>query len=79
MCNKHNKIIIEVSEQNRVYIVKYIAKSFNEFVLISIVYILYSKIVFSATASDISLHNVITDFLDIDTALLNEKIKAYKL
>ena len=40
---------------------------------------LHSEIVFSAAVSDISLHNVMTDFLDVNTASLNRKIKAYRL
>jgi len=79
MCNKHSKTIIEASEQDRVYIVKYIAKSFNEFALISAVYTSHSEAVFSVTASDTSLHNDMTDFLEVDTALLNRKIKTYRL
>jgi len=45
----------------------------------------HSKIVFSVTALNTSSHaqthehNFMTDFLDIDTALLNEKIKIYRL
>jgi len=34
MYNKHSKTIIEISEWDEVYIVKYIAKNLNEFVLI---------------------------------------------
>ncbi len=85
MCNKHSKTIIEISEQDRVYIVKYIVKSLNEFALISAVYTLHSEIIFSAAASDASLyiqthkHDLMINFLDIDTASLNEKIKAYRL
>jgi len=56
MCNKHSKTIIEASEQNKVYIVKYIAKSLNEFVLISTVHTSHSEIIFSAAASDASLY-----------------------
>ncbi len=56
MYDKHSKTIIEVSEWNKVYIVKYIAKSLNEFALISIMYILHSEIIFSTTASDMSLY-----------------------
>ncbi len=56
MCNKYSKTIIEASEWDRIYIVKYIVKSFNEFVLIFIMYILHLKIIFSVTASDISLY-----------------------
>ncbi len=84
MYNKYSKTIIEISEQDEVYIVKYIIKSLNEFVLISVMYTLYSKIIFSVTASDASLHvqthkyNLMINFLDIDTALLNRKIKIYR-
>ena len=84
MCDKHNKTIIETSEQDEVYIVKYIAKSFNEFVLISAVHTSHSEIVFFTAASDKSLHvqthkhDFITDF-SFDTASLNEKIKTYRL
>jgi len=56
MCNKHSKTIIEASEWDRVYIIKYIVKNFNEFALISIIYTLHSETVFSATALDVSLH-----------------------
>ncbi len=56
MYNKHSKTIIKVLKQDRVYIVKYIVKSLNEFALISIIYTLYSKIIFSAAALDASLH-----------------------
>ncbi len=56
MCNKYSKTIIKASEQDEVYIVKYIVKSLNEFALISIVYTLHSETVFSITASDTSLY-----------------------
>ena len=56
MYDKYSKTIIEVSEWDRVYIVKYIAKSLNEFALISTVYTSHSETVFSATALDASLH-----------------------
>ncbi len=56
MCDKHSKTIIEALKQDKVYIVKYIAKSLNEFALISTVHILHSETVFSVTASDASLH-----------------------
>jgi len=85
MCDKHDKTIIEVSEQDKVYIVKYIAKSLNEFALISTVHTSYSETVFSAAALNVSLyvqtheHNLMTDFLDVDTASLNKKIKTYRL
>jgi len=56
MCDKHDKTIIEVLKWDEVYIIKYIAKSLNEFVLISAVHISYSETVFSAVALDASLH-----------------------
>jgi len=56
MCDKHDKIIIKVSKQDEVYIVKYIAKSFNEFALIFAVHTSHLKIVFSVTVSDTSSH-----------------------
>jgi len=56
MYNKYNKTIIEASEQDEVYIIKYIVKSLNKFTLISIIYTSYSKTVFSAAASDTSLY-----------------------
>ena len=85
MYDKHSKTIIKVLEQNEVYIIKYIAKSFNEFTLIFAVHTLHSKIVFSVAALNVSSHvqtykhNFITNFLDVDTASLNEKIKIYRL
>jgi len=63
----------------------YISNSLNEFALISTVYILHSETVFSVTALNVSLyvqtyeHNFIINFLDINTASLNEKIKTYRL
>jgi len=56
MYDKHSKTIIKVLKQDRVYIIKYIVKSFNKFVLISAVYTLHLKIIFSAIASDVSLY-----------------------
>ena len=56
MCNKHNKIIIEALKWDRIYRIKYIIKSLNEFALIFTVYTSYLKIIFSAAASDASLH-----------------------
>ncbi len=56
MYDKHDKTIIEVLKWDRIYIIKYIAKSFNEFALISAIYTSYSKIVFFITALDISLY-----------------------
>ncbi len=85
MYNKHNKTIIEALKQDKVYIIKYIAKSLNEFTLISVVYTSHSETVFSAAASDTSLyvqihkHNLMINFLDINTASLNKKIKIYRL
>ncbi len=74
MCNKYSKTIIEILEQNRVYIVKYIVKNLNKFVLIFTVYILHLETAFSAVTSDISLNNNIIDFSEINTASLNKKI-----
>ncbi len=56
MCNKHSKTIIEALKWGRVYIVKYIAKSLNEFALISTVHTLHSEAAFSVTALDTSLY-----------------------
>ena len=56
MCNKHSKTIIEVLKQDEVYIIKYIAKSLNEFTLISVIYTLHSETVFSAAALNASLY-----------------------
>ncbi len=56
MCDKHSKTIIEVLKQDKVYIIKYIAKNLNEFALISTVHTLHSEAVFSVTALDTSLH-----------------------
>ena len=85
MYDKHSKTIIEILKWDKVYIIKYIAKSLNEFALIFTVYISHSEIVFSVIASDVSLyvqiyeHNFMINFLDINTASLNEKIKTYRL
>ena len=85
MYNKHNKTIIEALEWDRVYIIKYIAKSLNKFTLISIMYTSHSETVFSATALNTSLYvqtyeyNFIINFLDVDTASLNRKIMTYRL
>ncbi len=79
MYDKHSKTIIEASEWDEVYIIKYIAKSLNEFILISTVYTSHSETAFSAAASDTSLHNVMINSSDIDTASLNRKIKTYRL
>ncbi len=79
MYDKHSKTIIEASEQDEVYIVKYIAKSLNEFTLISAVHTSHSEAAFLTAALDTSLHNNMTDFLEVDTASLNRKIKTYRL
>ena len=54
MYDKHRKTIIEVSEWDKVYIIKYIVKSLNEFALISIIYTSHSETVFSVIALDAS-------------------------
>jgi len=46
MCDKHDKTIIKTLKWDEVYIIKYIAKSFNEFVLTFIVHSSHSEIVF---------------------------------
>jgi len=79
MYNKHNKTIIEALKQDEVYIVKYIIKSLNEFTLISAVHTSHSETAFLTAASDTSLHNNMIDFLEVDTASLNKKIKTYRL
>jgi len=56
MCNKYSKTIIKTLKQDKVYIIKYIVKNFNEFVLIFVIHILHSEIIFSVTASDTSLY-----------------------
>ena len=55
MYNKHNKTIIKALKQDKVYIIKYIAKSLNKFILISALHTLHSETVFSAVALDINL------------------------
>jgi len=79
MYDKHSKTIIEALKWDEVYIVKYIAKSLNEFALISAVYTSHSETAFLTAASDTSLHNNITDFSEVNTASLNRKIKTYRL
>ncbi len=79
MCDKHSKTIIKVLEWDEVYIVKHIAKSLNEFVLISAVYTPHSETAFLTAALDTSLYNDMINFSEVDTASLNEKIKAYRL
>ncbi len=56
MYNKYSKTIIEILEWDRVYIIKYIIKSLNEFALISVVHTSHSETVFSAAALDTSLY-----------------------
>ncbi len=85
MYDKHSKTIIEVLKQDRVYIIKYIVKSLNEFILISVMYTSHLKTVFSAAVLNANLyiqiykHNLMINFLDIDTESLNRKIKIYRL
>ena len=85
MCDKHSKTIIKMLKWDRVYIVKYITKSFNKFILIFTVYMSHSETVFSVIALNASLyvqtyeHNLIINFLDINIVSLNEKIKTYRL
>ena len=85
MYDKYSKTIIEILKWDKVYIIKYIAKSLNKFILISTVYTLNSETVFSIIALNISLyvqtheHDLMTDFLDINITSLNEKIKTYRL
>jgi len=54
MYNKHNKTIIEALKQDKVYIIKYIAKNLNEFALIFVMYTLHLKIIFSVIALNVS-------------------------
>jgi len=56
MYDKYNKTIIKVLKQDKVYIIKYIIKNLNEFILISTIYTSHSETVFSAAALDTSLH-----------------------
>ncbi len=57
MYNKCNNTIIEALKQNKVYIIKYIIKSFSKFALIFIIYTLHSKTIFSAAVLDANLQN----------------------
>jgi len=56
MYDKHSKTIIEALKWDEVYIIKYITKSLNEFVLISTVHTSHLETVFSAIALNVSLH-----------------------
>ncbi len=56
MCNKHDKTIIEALKWDKVYIIKYIAKSLNEFTLIFTVYTSHSETVFFVIALNVSLY-----------------------
>ncbi len=56
MYNKYSKTIIEALKQDKVYIIKYIAKNLNEFTLIFAIYTSHLKTVFSATALNVSLY-----------------------
>ncbi len=79
MCDKYSKTIIEMSKQDKIYIIKYIAKNLNKFILISAIHTLHSETAFSAAASDASLYNNIINFLEVNTASLNRKVKTYRL
>ena len=87
MWNKHDRIIIEAFKQNRIYIVKHIAKSLNEFALLSVMYTLFNlKIVLSATKLNINSQIQICEFLVqtevssiINIIFSNKRIKIYKL
>jgi len=39
MQNKSKKLMLEASKKERIYIVKYILNNFNEFTLLSVIYI----------------------------------------
>ncbi len=56
MYNKHSKTIIKVLKWNEVYIIKYIAKNLNEFILIFIMHTSHSEIIFSIIALNVSLY-----------------------
>ncbi len=56
MYDKYSKTIIKVLEWDKIYIIKYIAKSLNKFALIFTIYTLHSETVFSAVILDISLY-----------------------
>ncbi len=56
MYDKHSKTIIKALKWDEVYIIKHIAKSLNEFILIFAVHTSHSETVFSAAALDASLH-----------------------
>ena len=56
MYDKYNKTIIKVLEQDEVYIIKYIIKNLNEFILIFTIYTSHSETVFSAAALNASLY-----------------------
>jgi len=85
MYNRCNKTIIKALKQDEVYIIKYILKNFNEFVLISVMHTSHSEIVFSVAASNISSyvhtyeHSFMTDFLNVNIILLNRRVKIFRL
>ncbi len=55
MYNKCSKTIIKALKQEKIYIVKYIAKSLSKFSLIFTVYTSHSETVFSTVVLNISL------------------------
>ena len=79
--------MIEVFEQNRVYIVKHITKNLNEFVLLFVIHTLFNlKITLPATELNINSQTQIHEFLAqtevssiTDIISLDKKIKIYKL
>ena len=87
MQNKHDRIMIEAFEQDEVYIVKHIAKSLNEFALLSVMHTSFNlKITFSATKLNINLQIQIYEFLIqtevssiINIIFSDKRIKIYKL
>ncbi len=54
MQNKSRKLILEVSEKERVYIIKYILNNLNEFTLLSVMHVQSkSKITFSEVCKNL--------------------------
>ncbi len=54
MQNKSRKLILEVSEKERVYIIKYILNDLNEFTLLSVMHVQSkSKITFSEVCKNL--------------------------
>ena len=87
MQNKHDRIMIEVFEQDGVYIVKHIAKNLNEFVLLSVMHTPFNlETALPATElntnSQIQIHEFLTQaevssIINITSS--DERIKTYKL